>query len=268
MRSCLSDAGRRPGDGGCTKIDREDRETIRKSDVRRNGGNVKQERIKTVISITVLLLGSILLLVLGAVLFQEKRYAWVSFGIAVLSCAVILHSLDKRRTHIRRMVLIAVMTALSVAGRFLFAVIPAFKPMTAVIVMTGMYFGAEAGFLCGALTALLSNFYFGQGPWTPFQMVSFGIIGLIAGICHKPLKISRAALVLYGTFAGALYSLVMDAWTVLWSQLSFEPKLYAAAFLSAAPFTILYSISNVIFLLLMRRPLGARLQRVITKYGV
>lgn len=229
---------------------------------------MKQTQTKTVISITILLLGSILLLVLGAVLFQEKQYAWVSFGIAVLSCAVILHSFDRRHTHIRRMVLIAVMTALSVAGRFLFSVIPAFKPMTAVIVMTGMYFGAEAGFLCGAFTAVLSNFYFGQGPWTPFQMVSLGIIGLIAGICHKPLKAGRAALVLYGVFAGAFYSLIMDIWTVLWSQASFEPKLYAAAFLAAAPFTMLYSISNVIFLLLMRRPLGARLQRVITKYDV
>lgn len=229
---------------------------------------MKQTTKKTIISILVLLFGSILLLGLGAAVFQEKRYAWISLCIAVLACAVMFYSFDKRHTHIRRMVLIAVMTALSVAGRFLFAVVPAFKPMTAVIVMTGMYFGVEAGFLCGALTAVLSNFYFGQGPWTPFQMASFGIIGLFAGILHKPLKVSRTALVFYGLLAGALYSLIMDVWTVLWSQASFEPNQYAAAVLAAAPFTLLYSISNVIFLLLMRRPLGARLQRVITKYGV
>lgn len=229
---------------------------------------MKQTRKKTLISITILLFGSILLLVLGAAVFQEKRYAWISLGIAVLSCAVMLHSFDRRRTHIRRLVFIAVMTALSVAGRFLFAMIPAFKPVTAVIVMTGMYFGTEAGFLCGAFTAVLSNFYFGQGPWTPFQMVSFGVIGLLAGVCHKPLKASRIALVCYGIFAGAFYSLIMDVWTVLWSQAAFEPDLYAAAILAAAPFTLLYLISNVIFLLLMRKPLGARLQRVITKYGV
>lgn len=229
---------------------------------------MKQTRKKTLISITILLFGSILLLVLGAAVFQEKRYAWISLGIAVLSCAVMLHSFDRRRTHIRRLVFIAVMTALSVAGRFLFAMIPAFKPVTAVIVMTGMYFGTEAGFLCGAFTAVLSNFYFGQGPWTPFQMVSFGVIGLLAGVCHKPLKASRIALVCYGIFAGAFYSLIMDVWTVLWSQAAFEPDLYAAAILAAAPFTLLYSISNVIFLLLMRKTLGARLQRVITKYGV
>ena len=229
---------------------------------------MNQTRAKKLISIAALLLGSILLLILGAVVFQEKRYAWISLGIAVLSCMVMLYSFDRRHTHIRRMVLVAVMTALSMAGRFLFAMIPAFKPMTAVIVMTGIYFGAEAGFLCGAFTALLSNFYFGQGPWTPFQMVSFGFIGLLAGMLNQPLKASRTALVFYGIFAGAFYSLIMDVWTVLWSQASFEPDMYAAAILAAAPFTVLYSISNVIFLLLMRRPLGARLQRVITKYGV
>lgn len=229
---------------------------------------MKQTRTQTIISIVLLPVGSILLLILGAVVFREKRYAWISLGIAVLACIVLFYSFEKRHTHIRRMVFIAVMTALSVGGRFLFAVIPAFKPMTAMIVMTGMYFGAEAGFLSGALTAVLSNFYFGQGPWTPFQMVSFGIIGFLAGVCRKPLKVSRAALAFYGIFAGAFYSLVMDVWTVLWSQASFEPKLYAAAILGAAPFTLLYSISNVIFLLLLRRPLGARLQRVITKYGV
>ena len=229
---------------------------------------MKQARTKKMISIAALLLGSILLLVFGAVVFQEKRYAWISLGIAVLSCVVMLYSFDRRHTHIRRMVLVAVMTALSIAGRFLFAMIPAFKPMTAVIVMTGMYFGAEAGFLCGAFTAILSNFYFGQGPWTPFQMVSFGVIGLLAGMFNRPLKASRAALVFYGIFAGALYSFIMDVWTVLWSQTSFVPDMYVAAILAAAPFTALYSISNVIFLLFMRQPLGARLQRVITKYGV
>ncbi len=227
-------------------------------------------RIKINHRMTILLLtaGSLLLLVIGAAVFQEKRYALISFLLAVLSCAAVICSLDRRRTHIRRIVLIAVMTALSTAGRVLFAAIPAFKPMTAVIVMTGMYFGGEAGFLCGALTAVLSNFYFGQGPWTPFQMVSFGVIGMLAGILGKTLKKNRAALVLYGIFAGILYSGIMDVWTVLWNQPFFRLSAYVAAMSAALPFTVSYAASNVVFLLLMRRPLGMRLARVITKYGV
>src|SRR5690625_7953059 len=80
------------------------------------------------------------------------------------------------------MVVFAVLIALSSISRVLFAPIPVFKPVSAIVILTAIYFGAEAGFLVGALTALLSNIYFGQGPWTPFQMFAWGIIGLIAGL--------------------------------------------------------------------------------------
>lgn len=88
----------------------------------------------------------------------------------------------------QKIALIAVMTAMSVAGRFVFAALPGFKPVTAVVVLCGMYLGADAGFICGALSALISNCYFGQGPWTPFQMLVWGIIGLVAGLSGKQLQ--------------------------------------------------------------------------------
>ena len=82
------------------------------------------------------------------------------------------------------------MVALSVTGRF----IPFFKPVTALTVLTAVYLGGEAGFLCGALSAVISNFWFGQGPWTPFQMLAWGMIGLFAGLLASPLKRSRIRL--------------------------------------------------------------------------
>ena len=84
--------------------------------------------------------------------------------------------------------LTAAMTALSVSGRFLFAMLPGFKPVTAIIIITALYFGAQAGFMTGALTALISNIYFGQGSWTPFQMLAWGIVGLLGGILSGYLK--------------------------------------------------------------------------------
>lgn len=119
--------------------------------------------------------------------------------------------------------MLAVMTALSVAGRFIFAPIPFFKPVTAMVVIAGMYFGAEFGFLTGALSAVISNFYFGQGAWTPFQMFSWGIIGFIAGILSSRLIRSKIILVIYGALAGVVYSLIMDIWTVLWMDGMFNP---------------------------------------------
>ncbi|MCQ2493369.1 MAG: ECF transporter S component [Lachnospiraceae bacterium] len=181
---------------------------------------------------------------------------------------LVLARLDKRKTNVRRIVLIAVMTALSIVSRFIFAAVPAFKPMAAIIILTGMYLGCEAGFMCGALTAFLSNFYFGQGPWTPFQMVAFGLVGVTAGLLASSLKKRRIVLVIYGIVAGIFYSFFMDIWTMLWAYSGLNLAGYIAAIATAVPYTVLYAASNVVFLLLLERPFGRRLGRIIHKYRI
>lgn len=122
--------------------------------------------------------------------------------------------------------------------------------------------------MTGALSAVLSNFYFGQGPWTPFQMFSWGIIGLLAGLMAEPLKRSKIVLTVFAVFSGVLYSLLMDVWTVLWADGYFNFFRYLAAILSAAQVTAVYAVSNVIFLLLLAKPIGKILKRVTVKYGL
>ena len=160
------------------------------------------------------------------------------------------------------------MTALSVAGRLLFAVLPGFKPVTAMVVLTAMYFGGEAGFLTGALTAVLSNFYFGQGPWTPFQMVTWGLLGFVAGLLRNRLKASRLFLALYGAVAGVAFSLLMDVWTAVWIDGTLTLSRYLASVATSGGYMLLYALSNVIFLLLLRKPMGEILGRIQKKYGI
>ena len=197
----------------------------------------------------------------------RKHYALSSLLITLAAIVVFSCGFERRKTGTRRLVIVAVMTAISVIGRFIFTAIPAFKPITAVVVITSIYLGGEAGFLTGALSALISNFYFGQGPWTPFQMLSWGLIGLLAGVLSAPLKKSRIALSLYGIFAGAVYSFIMDIWSVVWYNGSFSMTLYTAALATALPHTIIYAVSNVIFLNLVSRPFGEKLDRIKIKYG-
>lgn len=204
----------------------------------------------------------------GAWLFEDKQYAWISLCVAVLSCLPFLLYFEKKETSIKKMILIAVMTALSVIGRILFAPIPGFKPVTALVVITAMYFGPEAGFMTGALSAVLSNFYFGQGPWTPFQMFSWGIIGFIAGLMAESLKRSKMVLAGYGILSGILFSQLMDIWTVLWADGTFNFSRYLAAMAAAIPFTAVYAISNVIFLLVFAKPIGKILNRIKIKYDL
>lgn len=205
-----------------------------------------------------------LTVLLGATVFAEKSAAYATLLVTLFSLLLFIAGFEKKRTGTRRLILVAVMVALSCAGRF----IPLFKPITALTVLTALYLGKEAGFLTGALSALISNFYFGQGPWTPFQMLSWGLIGFVAGLFNTPLKKHRWALLLYGVIAGVAYSFMMDIWTVLWYNGSFQWGLYATALGTALPYTILYAVSNVIFLILFAKPFGRKLERVRIKYGV
>lgn len=209
----------------------------------------------------------LLLLIPGAVVLGAvfpTRHVWISLSAACLSLWVFFTGVDERRVGTRRMVLSAVMIALAVVGRML----PMIKPTTAVVVLAGMYLGREAGFFVGAITALLSNFYFGQGPFTPFQMLALGLIGLAAGVLAPALTGRRWAVCLYGAAAGIAYSAVMDVWTVVWYNGGFSPALYAAAVVTALPHTALYAASNLLFLALLAKPFGEKLSRIKKKYGV
>ena len=200
----------------------------------------------------------------GALVFDEKKHILVALAVAFSALLLFVAGFEKKSTGTRRMVIVAVMVALCFAGRF----IPFLKPISALTIITALYLGGEAGFLVGALSAILSNFYFGQGPWTAFQMLAWGFIGLFAGILSNQLLRSRMLLLLYGAVTGIAYSFIMDIWTVLWYNQGFDIKLYAAALVSAVPYTASYAVSNVLFLYVLAKPFGEKLGRIKTKYGV
>lgn len=205
--------------------------------------------------------------VLGGVwLFRDRQYVWIYLCVAVLSCVQFFIHFEKSENDTRKLVLIAAMIALSVVGRIIFTPVPGFKPVTAMVVITAMYFGSEAGFMTGSLSALISNFCFGQGPWTPFQMFSWGILGFIAGIIARQLRENKVVLAIYGIVSGVLYSFLMDVWTVLSADGYFNFSRYLAAVAASAEFTVIYAVSNVIFLLLFAKPIGKMLERIKVKY--
>ncbi len=228
----------------------------------------RMDRMKKMIQYIVLLMFIPAVIIIGNTVFSDKQYAFISLSIALIACVPFFMNFEKNNRNTHQLVILAVMIAMSVTGRFIFAVIPGFKPVTAIVVITAMYFGSEAGFLTGALSAFISNFYFGQGPWSPFQMFTWGLIGLLAGVLAKSLKASRIVLSIYGVFAGVLFSLIMDVWTVLWYENGFQLNIYLTAILTAMPYTVIYAISNVIFLLWLGKPMGEKLSRIKLKYGL
>ena len=136
-----------------------------------------------------LLLAAAAVLFCAALFLNGQRYYLLACLILLLAFAALLGRLERRRLRAREMVLLAVMTSLAVMGRAVFFLLPQFKPAAALVILAGALLGAESGFLVGAMTGFVSNFFFGQGPWTPFQMFGFGLIGFFAGLVFTKLPV-------------------------------------------------------------------------------
>ena len=224
----------------------------------------KNEKLKRVFSFLLPCVFMPVVIIIGSLYAGGQGYALLSLIVALLSLVLFICGSESKSTGTRRLVIVSIMVALSAVGRL----IPVFKPVTFIVVITGVTLGPQAGFLTGAFSAVISNITFGQGPWTPFQMFAWGMIGFVAGLLSKPLTKSRISLIVYLVISGVLYSLIMDVWTVLWYEQGFVAELYKAAVISAIPVTAVYSVSNVIFALLLAKPMCDKLNRVKIKYGV
>ena len=154
------------------------------------------QKTKKPLPYLLLLLGIPAVIALGMTVFRDREYAFITMAVTIIACVPFFLSFERNQSNGKLLIIIAAMVALSSVGRLIFAVIPFFKPVTAIVILTAVYFGAEAGFVTGALSAVISNFYFGQGPWTPFQMFTWGLIGLIAGLLAKPMLKSKVLLLI------------------------------------------------------------------------
>ena len=207
----------------------------------------------------------------GAFLLNGQRYYLSACLILLLAFAAMLLRLERRHVRAREMVILAIMTALAVTGRAAFFLLPQVKPSAAVIILAGALLGAEPGFLIGAMTGFVSNFFFGQGPWTPFQMFGFGLIGLLAGLIFKKLPKNRFCFAIYGALSVFfLYGPCVNLGTFLTAapagELSFGA--FAAVWASALWFDFAHAASTAVFLFLLARPFTAKLLRIRKKYGV
>ena len=178
---------------------------------------------------------------------------------------------EGRRPQARELVVIAVLCALGVAGRAAFFMLPQFKPVMALTIIAGVAFGGETGFLVGAMTMLASNFLFSQGPWTPFQMFSMGIIGFLAGVLFRKgwLRRSRGALCVYGAIAAVvIYGGIMNPASALMYSQEVRWKVLVTYYITGFPMDCVHAAATVLFLLVLAEPMLEKLDRIKVKYGL
>lgn len=184
---------------------------------------------------------------------------------------------EASRPPARDVVLLSVLVALAVASRAAFFWLPHFKPMAAVVMLTGIALGPQSGFLAGALAALASNFLFGQGLWTPWQMLAFGLAGFAfgglarLGVVRSEALTARARLAL--AVMGALFVVVvlgpvLDTGSVFLFLSAVTPEGVAAIYLAGLPVNAVHGLATALTLFFAANPVLGRVARLRRKFGV
>ncbi len=201
--------------------------------------------------------------------YEIGQTALLTLLAAIAASIPFFITFEKTRPKPRDILPVVVMSALATAGRILFAPIPQVKPVSAIVIVTGIAFGRRSGYLTGALTALASNMFMGQGPWTPWQMYAWGLIGYLAGAMEsRGLFRYRRVVYVYGFISGFLYGLIMDSWHMIGfvTPLTWRSALsaYGAGFI----FNLVHSIATVVFLIPILAPWTKKLMRIKLKFGL
>ena len=226
---------------------------------------------RTWFALVLMLLTVPLLLYLSVRIFHGRKYLVTSLIVVVAAMLPFFMMFEGRKPKAREIMVISVLAAIGVAGRAAFFMIPSFKPVAAIVILTGVSFGGEAGFLVGCLIMMISNIFMGHGPWTPWQMFSFGMIGFLAGILYQKgiLKARKPDLCIYGFLSVFLiYGGIMNPASILMSYGYITKSSLIAYYISGAPVDLVHAASTVIFLWFMSRPLLEKLERIKRKYGL
>jgi len=208
---------------------------------------------------------------IGLFVCEQRQYVAVSLLMIVYAMIPFMVGFERRKPKAREIVIIAVLIAVAVVGRAAFFMLPNFKPIVAIVIISGVSLGRESGFLIGSMAAFVSNFLFGQGPWTPWQMIAMAVIGYLAGlIFHKYSdNIKVIPLAVFGALATFfLYGAVVDLWTILFMSESITWKTVIAVYAGATYFNLIHASATVVFILLLARPMIEKLERVKVKYGM
>lgn len=207
-------------------------------------------------------------IIIWQLFFTNTNYYLVAVVILILSMLPFFVSFEKSRPSARELTLIAGLIAVAVISRAVFYLIPQVKPIGAVVIVCGACLGAKRGYFIGAMSAFLSNFIFGQGIWTPFQMVAMGIVGLAAGLMFNK-KAKRIPMAIAGfVLCFAVYGLIVDLSSVLMITNDYSMMSVLSVYAAGVPFGLTFGATTAVFLLLFGEAFAKKINRIVMKYGI
>lgn len=226
---------------------------------------------RTILASFMILVVIPLTILFGVFVLKDRKYYLISLLIIIYTLMPFFMVFERRKPKPRELIIISVMAAIAVIGRMAFFMLPQFKPVVAIVIITGVCFGPESGFLTGAVAGFVSNFFFRQGPWTPWQMFCFGIIGFIAGILFQKGKLQngRLGLCIYGGLATIfIYGGLMNICAIMMVKPRFTFSELLATYATGFWFDAVHAIATVFFLFFISQPMIEKLDRIKLKYGL
>lgn len=203
-----------------------------------------------------------------AVNLMTKSYIAAVFIVIAGLLICVFHYFERQTIVVEKAVLIALLSALSSAGRVLFSAVPSVQPSSFIIMVSGAAFGKEIGLMTGVVTAVASNLMLGQGPWTPWQMFFWGLMGFLAGVFGAPLKKNKWLFILYGFLWGFLFGWGMNLWFLTGYGPETALRMLIAAGVASFYFDLSHAASNALLLFFAGERIIPVFERISAKYGI
>ncbi len=191
--------------------------------------------------------------------------AWQIAAFGVLGVAILAGFVwyERHRPPARIAATIATLVAFAVVGRILFAPFPNMKPTTDIVMLGGYVLGGAPGFMVGALTGLVSNFYFGQGPWTPWQMTAWGVVGVAGALTARATggRLGRFGLALMCVGGAVVFALIVNLSEVIAFTGQPSTRGVLVVYARALPFDFAHALANFVFCMIA----GPTLVRILRR---
>lgn len=226
---------------------------------------------------TAVLSGALIVLLIVAACIASRFLSGKGFYypmavmIIAAACVPFFVSFEKSRPSARELVVLACMSALAVASRAAFYALPTVKPLCAIVIIAAVSLGPQTGFICGVLSMFASNFIFGHGPWTVFQMLGMGSVGLIMGLIFhgREIRNNRILLALIGGIVSfAVYGMIVDISSVLMMSTDFSLSQILTIYASGLGYNLSHGITTAVILLIAGQVFIEKLDRIKTKFGM
>ena len=202
-------------------------------------------------------------------LINGEQYYLASALIVVLALGALFFSTEKKKLSTRELVSIACIVALAVAGRAVMFMLPQVKLTCAIVILAAISFGPNVGFLCGSLSMLVSNIFFGQGTHTPFQMFGMGLVAFLCGLMFYNNRLGRNRLIVAlvgGFLCFAVYGFIVDSSSALFFSSPLSLKTVMPIYISGISFNAIHGVSTFVFLLITTPYIKDTFDRLSKKY--